>query len=146
MLGNLHTIAVGQISAVNPQLPCEIRYSEGVDDTLPDGTQVPKYSDPERMMAQVQSLTYKDLEHIDSLNVQGTRRSIYLWGSQNLVVRVTKQGGDLIQFPGAIPGFPPGTIWLVVLVPDTYQGWCHTICTLQNQLMDGAAIPSSECT
>lgn len=145
MLGNLHTLAVSQIASVNPQLPCRIRYSEGVAETLPDGTQVPQYSDPESMMAQVQSLTYKDLEHLDGLNIQGTRRSIYLWGSQQLVVRVTQQGGDLIEFPGPIPGFPPGTIWLVVLVPDTYQGWAHVIVVLQDSLTPDRQQTSSEC-
>lgn len=131
MFENLHSLAVGQISAINPQLLCLIRHSEGVMQTLPDGKQVPQYSDPQMMQAQVQSLSYSDIQHMDSLNIQGTRRSIYLWGSQQNIVRVTKQGGDVIEFPSAIPGFPAGTKWLVALVPDTYQGWCHVLCTLQ---------------
>jgi hypothetical protein len=88
---------------------------------------------PIGMQAQVQPLTYRDLQQIEGLNLQGTRRAIWLFGDIEGIVRFTQQGGDLITFPGKVAGFRPGTVWLTALAAETWgPGWCHVIATLQN--------------
>ncbi len=82
--------------------------------------------------AQVQALSWRDLQMIDGLTLQGERRAIYLFGAVDGVSRPTNQGGDLITFPD-------GSIWLVALVLESWLndagapvGWVKCACTLQN--------------
>jgi hypothetical protein len=74
---------------------------------------------------QVQALTGRDLQQIDGLNLQGTRRAIYIEGDIEGIVRPTQQGGDLITTPD-------GSIWLVAMVLETWPNWCKVAVTLQN--------------
>lgn len=128
---NLHSVAIGPISAINPQQTASVQFSIG-STSLPDGKRVPSYAPAVLLQAQVQALTGRDLRHVDALNLQGTVRSIYFWGSVDAIERFTGQGGDLITFPNVTPGFGAGSVWLVNQVMETWDGWCHTIATLQN--------------
>lgn len=124
---NLHGIAVGCVGEVNPPLQVNILPNQGYT-TNPDGTRVPAFGTPIPMLAQVQALTYTDLRQIDGLNITGIRRAIYLFGDHEGIVRVTQQGGDLVQFPD-------GTVWLIAYVPENWNeldGWVKVICSLQN--------------
>ena len=137
---NLHAIAAPIIAVVNPPVTALVRFSLGTYTTSADGKRTPDYSAPTALSAQVQALTYRDLQqtsgadHIGAggLNLQGTRRAIYFFGDVEGVVRVTGQGGDLVTFPGAVGGFPPGTVWLTVQALETWPGWCKTVATLQD--------------
>jgi hypothetical protein len=78
------------------------------------------------VQGQVQPLQYKDLMQIDGLNLNGTRRKIYLYGAANGVVRTSLKGGDLITDPR-------GDVWLVALVAEQWAvDWASAIVTLQN--------------
>lgn len=125
---NLHGIVAPYIGAVNPQVPVTIRFSIG-NTTAADGTQIPSYSAPVAMQAQIQALTYRDLQQLDGLNLNGTRRGIYLYGDVQGVVRVSQKGGDLVTFPD-------GSVWLVALALETWAGadggWCKVAATLQD--------------
>lgn len=87
-------------------------------------------------MAQVQALSWKDLQQLDGLNMNGERRAIYLEGEFDGVVRPSMKGGDLITLTtGANAG-----VWLVAQVLEQWsdgdtKAWCKCACTLQN---DGA--------
>lgn len=99
---NLHGIVQGAIGAVNPHVPVSVRVSTGYEVDEDQGfRQVPAYADAQVVQGQVQSLTYDDLRQIDSLNIQGTKRAIYLYGRIDGLVRVENKGGDLITVPGA---------------------------------------------
>lgn len=75
---------------------------------------------------QVQPMQYRDLMQMDSLNVQGTRRKIYLYGEVDGVVRSWVKGGDLITDTR-------GDVWLVAVVAEQWkQNWVAALCTLQN--------------
>jgi hypothetical protein len=74
---------------------------------------------------QVQSMTFSDLHQVDSLNLQGIKRAIYLNGRIDGLVRKDNKGGDLITRPN-------GEIWLVVLVLEYWPDWCKVAVTLQN--------------
>lgn len=135
MLGNLHAIALQVIPAINPQVPATIQFNQGTD-IGPDGSVAPTYSAPFPVLAQVQALTFRDIQQIQGLNLQGTRRAIYLFGDVEGLVRVTNQGGDLITIPGPIGGFPANTVWLTAQALETWgitpDGWCKIAATLQD--------------
>jgi hypothetical protein len=79
-------------------------------------------------LAQVQPISFRDIQQMDGLNLNGSRRVFYLSGSVEGHNRPTNQGGDLITFPD-------GTVWLVAMVLEGYSfsaGWCKVAATLQN--------------
>lgn len=130
---NLHGIASGYVSAVNPMVPCSVKISTG---STVDANYVPQpsYANPVTIMGQVQSLTYRDLQQLEGLNLQGTRRAIYLLGDVQGLVRKDNKGGDLITTPN-------GDVWLVAMVLEDWlhdagnvsePGWVKVAVTLQN--------------
>jgi len=76
---------------------------------------------------QVQPITWRDLQLLDGINLQGTRAKIFVYGQVEGLVRVDKRGGDLITFPD-------GKVWLVAQVLEGWHtaGWCSVAATLQN--------------
>lgn len=82
------------------------------------------------MQAQVQPMTWRDLQQTDGLNMNGTRRKIYLYGSIDSVNRVARGGGDLIEID---VGGPNDGVWLVAQVLEQFPEWVSAACTLQNE-------------
>lgn len=129
---NLHSIAVGVISAVNPQQVCTVQLSAGISGYAADGTPIPAYAAPVMLQAQVQAMATRDLRQVDGLNLNGTYRRIYLYGDIEGTIRWTDQGGDLITFPGRVAQLPAGSVWLVVYPEETWPDWCSVVACLQN--------------
>lgn len=121
---NLHQVVSGAIGAVNPFVPVTVKMSTGHSATADDGTQTPTYSTLTGQPAQAQPLAYKEITHLDSLNVQGTRKAFYMRGAVSGLIRAREKGGDLIVMAD-------GTAWLVVLVSEQWPDWCRVVCTLQ---------------
>ena len=121
---NLHGIAGPVIAAVNPMVSVTVRISNGYA-TNSDGSRTPSYQTPVTVQAQIQAMTYRDLQQVDGLNLNGTRRAIYLYGAMNGVVRVSQQGGDLITTAD-------GNVWLTALVLEQWPDWVKVAVTLQN--------------
>ncbi len=119
---NLHGIAGPIIAAVNPMIQGTLTASTGYT-TSADGSQVPSYAAPVTAPMQVQALTYKDLQQIDGLNIQGEARAIYLYGDWNGVLRPDSKGGDLISFNGQQ--------WLVKQTLETWPDWCKVVAVRQ---------------
>lgn len=127
---NLHGIVAPAIGAVNPFVSGTIRQSTGYT-VQPNGNRAPLYTDiPARI--QVQALTANDLAHLDGLNVQGTKRAIYLTGEAAGVIRDQNRGGDLVVFPAGT--LPEGDTWLVTLVLEQWPDWVRAAITLQNEV------------
>ena len=124
---NLHNLVVGAISAVNPQVWLQVWVSIG-SVTNPDGIRVPAYAAPRKVLGQVQPVSYKDIEQLDGLNLNGTRKSIYINGHVDGLVRVDKKGGDLISLPN-------GDLYLVAMIAEGWDtaGWTRCLCALQDQ-------------
>jgi hypothetical protein len=131
---NLHSIVNPVIQVVNPNVPAFVSYSTG-STINPDGSRTPTFTTPVLVSAQVQSLNYRDLQQVEGLNLQGTRRAVYLWGDVEAIVRVTAQGGDLIYFPGRVGGFDHNTTWLIAQNLENWlegpDSWCKVAATLQ---------------
>ncbi len=78
---------------------------------------------------QVQPVTWRDIQQMDGLNLQGTRWKIYLNGQVDGLVRVERKGGDLIILPPT--SRHPGT-WLVAMVLEQFPDWVCAAITLQD--------------
>lgn len=121
---NLHAIASGVVAAVNPSHAAIYRRSAGYM-TAADGTRAPAYERAIPVRAQMQSLTAGEIRQADGLNIQGRRQAIYVEGHWDGLKRDSQKGGDLITMPD-------NSVWLVVLVSESWPGWCRVVCTLQD--------------
>jgi hypothetical protein len=125
---NLRGIANSNTKAINPNVTCTRRRSTG-SVMKPGGVRVPTYSDS-TLTVQAQALSFGDLAQLDGLNIQGTRRAIYTDGVVSGLIRVAKQGGDILVFPTGT--FPEGDTWLCVHVLEQWTPWCKVAITLQD--------------
>lgn len=80
------------------------------------------------MTAQVQPMSWGDLHSVEGLNLNGTRRKIYLYGQVDGVERVHRKGGDLITIADGVDA----GVWLVAQVLEQFPDWVSAACTLQN--------------
>lgn len=122
---NLHGIVSGAIGAVNPHTPGVVLKASAGYTTATSGKRTPLYDTFPGLVAQVQQLTTKDLRQLESLNIQGSQRAIYLYGVVQAIVRVAQKGGDLLILPD-------GTTWLTTAVLEQWPDWCKVAVTLQN--------------
>ena len=122
---NLHGVVSGAISAINPMQTAVLKVSTGstLSPTGP-GRPVPSYAAPVTLQAQVQDLSQRDLMHLESLNVQGSQKVIYLNGQVSGLSRPANKGGDLITL-GA-------DTWLTTAVLEQWPDWAKVAVTLQN--------------
>lgn len=122
---NLHGIVSGVIASVNPFQTFAVSISTGAYVTAANGERTPVYAAPVYVSGQVQDLTSKDLRQLDSLNIQGSQRAIYLNGELDGVVRWNGKGGDLLTLQD-------GTVWLTTAVLEQWPDWAKVSVTLQN--------------
>lgn len=124
---NLHAIVGPIVSAVNPSMVIQLQASTGYS-TNPDGSRTPSYAAPVPVLAQVQPETWRDIQQMDGLNLQGSRKTMYISGYTEGLVRRSAQGGDLVTLPD-------GTTWLVAQILEDFfptAGWTKAAITLQN--------------
>ncbi|WP_144378525.1 hypothetical protein [Mesorhizobium amorphae] len=126
---NLHGIVAPAIGVVNPFVVTTIKRSNGAT-TLPDGKRVPSYDTFGNVKVQVQAFTADDLKQLDGLNIQGTKRAVYLNGPIAGVIRDAQAGGDLMVFPNGT--LSEGNTWLVAHVLERWPDWSKCVITLQN--------------
>lgn len=128
---NLHAIVRGAINTVNPDLAGFYYASNGYA-TNTAGARTPAYIKTP-MQLQVQALSGRDLKHEDFMNMQGVKRSVYMFGNTVGVDRPDVKGGDLLSFPQVSGGTPQ--LWLVVVVLESWSpdpaSWCKVGVVLQ---------------
>jgi hypothetical protein len=122
---NLHQLAVGATSAVNPQSKIVIFMSAGWQ-TASDGSRTPTYRPPVIRQGDIQPLSTGELAQVQALNLQGVHRAIYINGSVKGLVRVDERGGDLIVTSD-------GKVWLTTEVAEQWPNWVRVVVTLQNE-------------
>lgn len=81
------------------------------------------------LQAQIQPITWRDLQSLDGLNITGVRWKVFLSGQIDGVVRGERKGGDLIKIPR--PHRHAGT-WLVAQVLEQWPDWVSAAITLQS--------------
>lgn len=125
MAMNLHVIAAPFASIVSGTVMGIWRRNDGTYTTDGPGNRVPNYIDVPDTPMQVQALEGGDLKLVESLNIQGVKRAVYMQGDVQGVDRLSGKGGDLLVFNGAT--------WLATLVLETWDasGWCKVAVTKQ---------------
>ncbi len=121
---NLHGIVTGYVNAVNPAVLCTMQMSTGYT-IAADGSQVPSYATYIDVPCQIQAASYGDIQKTAGLNIQGTRRSVYINGNWQGLNRSEIKGGDIMTMPD-------GTVWLVAMVLEHWPDWTKVAVTLQN--------------
>lgn len=124
---NLHQIVSGNIGSVNPFITGSILISTGYSIDA-NKRQVPEYAAPVSASMQVQPLSASEIQHLDGLNIQGTRRAIYINGRLDGLVRPLQKGGDIITIADGVNAGD----WLVVLVSEQWPDWVRVAVVLQN--------------
>lgn len=119
---DLHAVVSGAIGAINPFVSAQYLKSTGTT-TNPDGSRVPSYAAPVTVSVQAQELSFKDLQHVENLNLQGIMKSIYCPGTVQAVNRLAGTGGDKIVIAGET--------YLVVAISEQWPEWCRVIGQLQ---------------
>ena len=118
---NLHNMAVGAISQVNPRVQATLRRSNGYTTAI-DGERTPLFTDTVGSI-QVQGIANEQLYYLDAQGFQGVLRKVYLYGNWNGIIKADRDGGDMLIFGGHS--------WLVVKVEETWADWCGVIVCQQ---------------
>lgn len=129
-MGSLRAFANSVTSTLNPNVPGNAYISQGYT-TQPSGKRIPAFTKVTDRSFQVQALSGGELQHSDSLNIQGVKRGVYLDGTVNGVRRALGKGGDILEFDGSF--------WLIVDVTEPWDGagWCKVIVTEQTTPPEG---------
>jgi|SRR6516165_86545 hypothetical protein len=129
---NLHNIAYGVLTAINPATMLSIQVSNGYT-TQPNGQRVPSYNDPVVVPGDVQALGAGENQHLDMLNIQGRRMAFYINGNIDGLIRPNSQGGDLITIVrGGNNLCLQGSVWLVAEILEYWPDWAKVAAVLQN--------------
>lgn len=129
---NLHGIARGVVGVVNPEIQATLRKSTGYA-TGASGKQVPAYATAISGKIQAQELSTSELQHANSLNIQGMTRKIYLPGNWAGVVRADQKGGDIFTF-SQYPG-KTAQDWMVFVVYEVWPDWSCVGVVLQTTVI-----------
>jgi len=118
---NLHEIASTAISAINPSISAVLKKSDGYTIDA-NGTQQPTYIDY-NVKIRSHATSESDLRHIESLNLSGILRRVYISGQLHNINRLESSGGDLLIFDEKT--------WLIVHIIEQWGKWCSAIIQLQ---------------
>ena len=121
---SLHDMVSNVISSVNPMMKCSWLKSLG-NTVVAGGKMTPYFAPSVKVQVQVKQLTFKDLQHLSDLNMQGITRKVWCDAILSGVDRAAQTGGDKLYLPD-------GTAWLVVAVPEVWPDWCTAL--IQKQL------------
>lgn len=95
---NLRAVANSIITAINPNTVAVLLRST-VPTLNADFSRTPNYIQ-QPITVQVQALSYADLRQAEGINLQGTRRALYVNGAVAGVIRVQQKGGDIRRLSG----------------------------------------------
>lgn len=119
----VRAIANTMTVAVNENTSAILKVSEGYTVT-PDGTQIPKYVQQERIL-QTQSMDVEDLAHLGFANQQGQFMLAYADGMIPAIRRGMQLGTTIIILKPY--GEDVATIWQVKKVVESYNDWVKVL-------------------
>lgn len=118
---NLHRIVRGAITRVNPDINGDVYVSTGSN--IVRGIKTPTFARLPTQRLQVQEMNYKELAHLNALNVAGGMSKLYAYGQLAAVSRPNGLGGDLVRIRGEW--------WAVQHVLEWWGNWCCVSITRQ---------------
>lgn len=133
---NLSYFANAAIQSINPNIPVTVRVPQGYAIDPLTRRQVPAFVDSVGT-GQVQALDGDDLRQLDGLNIQGTIRALYLYGSVAGVIRPDMLPNAVVRFTSDEGGITQARDWGVFKVLEQWAGWCKVAVVYQ----DNIAVP-----
>ena len=130
---NLAAIVGPIVDVINPPYVGSIVSNTGyVTDAA--GHRVETTSTTTGVTFRVQALSGEDLKQMDSLNIQGIMRAVYVNTRVQGLNRAAMKGGDWLMIPTGLTSAVDGDTWLVTQVLEGWDssGWCKVAVTLQN--------------
>lgn len=127
---NLRGIANNAIQGINPNIPVVVRLPAGYTIDPLTRKQVPAYTDTPAK-GQLQALDGDDLKQIAGLNIQGTIRAMYLYGSLAGVIRPDGSPQSHVVFASNEAGVVKSREWGVFKVLESWQTWCKVAIVYQ---------------
>lgn len=127
---NLRSIANAAIQGINPNIPVTVRMPNGYTVDPATRRQIPAFTE-QAGSGQVQALDGDDLRQIDGLNIQGTIRAMYLYGSIAGVIRPDQQPNAVVRFTSNEGGITKARDWGVFKVLETWPNWCKVAVVYQ---------------
>lgn len=128
---NLRGIANNAIQGINPNISVVVRLPNGYTIDPLTRKQVPVYTDTPAM-GQLQALDGDDLKQVSGLNIQGTIRAMYLYGSLAGVIRPDGSSQSHIIFTSNEAGVTKSRQWGVFKVLESWQTWCKVAIVYQD--------------
>lgn len=126
---NLRGIANALTQAVNPNISASLQVCIG-NVTAADFSREPLYAPAVDCIVQAQSLTKKEIEHLDALNLSNATQAVYANVQLTGVDRVEQSGGDLLTYADPMTGNV--RVWLVIAVLEAWGGeWCKVAVAKQ---------------
>lgn len=127
---NVRGIANAAIQVVNPNIPVTVKLPNGY--AVDPGTlrQIPAYI-TQTAQGQLQALDGDDLGQINGLNIQGTIRAMYLYGSIAGVIRPDGSPQSHVIFTSNEAGVVKEREWGVFKVLETWPDWCKVAIVYQ---------------
>jgi hypothetical protein len=128
---NLRGIANHAIQGVNPNIPVVVRLPNGFTIDPATRKQIPVYADTSAF-GQLQALDSDDLKQTLGLNIQGTIRAMYLYGSVAGVIRPDGSSQSHVVFTSNEAGVTKSREWGVFKVLESWQTWCKIAIVYQD--------------
>jgi hypothetical protein len=127
---NIRGIANMAIQTVNPNIPVVVKSPNGFTIDPVTRRQVPGYITTDAM-GQLQALDGDDLKQMAGLNIQGSIRAMYLYGSIAGVIRPDSSPQSHVIFTSNEGGITKSREWGVFKVLETWPDWCKVAIVYQ---------------
>lgn len=127
---NLRSIANAAIQVVNPNIPVTVKSPNGYTVDPATRRQVPGYISTSAQ-GQLQALDGDDLKQMAGLNIQGSIRAMYLYGSIAGVIRPDSSPQSHVIFTSNEGGIVKSREWGVFKVLETWPDWCKVAIVYQ---------------
>jgi hypothetical protein len=127
---NVRGIANAAIQVVNPNIPVTVKLPNGYTVDPATLRQIPAYI-TQAAQGQLQALDGDDLGQINGLNIQGTIRAMYLYGSIAGVIRPDGSPQSHVIFTSNEAGVVKEREWGVFKVLESWSDWCKVAIVYQ---------------
>lgn len=127
---NLRGIANAAIQVVNQNIPVTVKSPNGYTVDPATRRQVPAYITTSAQ-GQLQALDGDDLKQMAGLNIQGSIRAMYLYGSIAGVIRPDSSPQSHVVFTSNEGGIVKSREWGVFKVLETWPDWCKVAIVYQ---------------